>query len=67
MLARYEHFTLSGHDPLTWDPDTATASGWFTVAYHLEEYVDRVSVGYEPVEGSPVFLEFTLTMALHGG
>jgi hypothetical protein len=65
MVSLMEHFTLSGHE-LTWDAETSTASGWVNVLYHLEDSVNRVSVGYEPVAGSPVFLEFTLTMTPHG-
>jgi hypothetical protein len=66
VMALMEHFTLSGHD-LTWDAGTSTASGWFNVLYHLEDLANRVSVGYEPVDGSPVYLEFTLTMEPHSG
>ena len=65
MVSVMEHFTLSGHD-LTWDAETSTASGWVNVLYHLEDSVYGASVGYEPVAGSPVFLEFTLTMTPHG-
>ena len=64
MVSLLEHFTLSGHE-LMWDPETSTASGWVNVLYHLEDSVNQESVGYEPVEGSPVFLEFTLTMTPH--
>ena len=65
-LTLMEHFTLSGHD-LTWDAGTSTASGWFNVLYHLEDRINRESVGYEPVAGSPVYLEFTITMEPHVG
>ena len=66
VMALMEHFTLSGHD-LVWDAGTSTASGWFNVLYHLEDVANHVSVGYEPVDGSPVYLEFTLTMEPHSG
>jgi hypothetical protein len=65
MVSLMEHFTLSGHE-LMWDAETSTASGWVNVLYHLEDSANQVSVGYEPVDGSPVFLEFTLTMTPHG-
>jgi hypothetical protein len=66
VMALMEHFTLSGHD-LTWDAGTSIASGWFNVLYHLEDVANHVSVGYEPVDGSPVYLVFTLTMEPHSG
>lgn len=66
VLTLMEHFTLSGHD-LSWDAETSTASGSFNVLYHLEDRANHVSVGYESVEGSPVYLEFTLTMESHVG
>ncbi len=59
-----EHFTFSGHE-LDWDATTSTVSGWFDVPYHREVPPKLViddepvlSIDYEPVEGSPVFLEF---------
>lgn len=61
VMSLMEHFTLSGHD-LMWDAKTSMVSGWFNVLYHLEDRVNHVSVGYEPVDGSPVFLKFTLMM-----
>lgn len=61
VMSLMEHFTLSGHD-LIWDAEISTVSGWFNVLYHLEDRANHVSVGYEPVDGSPVFLEFTLMM-----
>ena len=66
LMAVMEHFTLSGHD-LTWDAETSTASGWFNVLYHLEDRINKESVGYATVDGSPVYLEFTLTMEPHVG
>jgi hypothetical protein len=66
VMSLMEHFTLSGHG-LTWNADTSTASGSFNVLYHLEDRENHVSVGYEEVEGSPVYLEFTLTMEPHSG
>ena len=60
LLSVMEHFTLSGHD-LAWDAETSTVSGWFNVLYHLEDRTTNTSVGYEPVAGSPRFLEFTVT------
>lgn len=65
VMTVMEHFTLSGHD-LTWNAETSTASGWFNVLYHLEDKANHMSIGYEPVDGSPVFLEFTLVMTPHG-
>jgi hypothetical protein len=60
LLSVMEHFTLSGHD-LAWDAETSTVSGSFDVLYHLEDRTTNTSVGYEPVAGSPRFLEFTVT------
>jgi hypothetical protein len=59
-----EHFTLSGHG-LTWNEGTSTASGWFDVLYHLEERGGE-SIGYQPVDGSPVFMSFTFDMQRQG-
>ncbi|MFH1331363.1 MAG: hypothetical protein ABIJ48_12020 [Actinomycetota bacterium] len=59
-----EHFTLSGQD-LQWDAATSTASGWFQVAYHLEDKTTGESVDYVPVAGSPRYLSFTFTMEPH--
>jgi hypothetical protein len=63
-LTVMEHFTLSGHD-LTFDESTSTVSGWFNIKYHLEEWGGE-SIGYIPVEGSPVFLSFTFEMQPQG-
>ena len=63
-LTVMEHFTLSGHD-LQWDAGRSTASGWFEVSYHLEDRTTRESIGYVPVDGSPRYLSFTLTMTPH--
>lgn len=64
VMSLMEHFTLSGHD-LMWNAETSTVSGSFNVLYHLEDRVNHVSVGYEPIDGSPVFLKFTLKMTSH--
>jgi hypothetical protein len=63
-LVVMEHFTLSGHD-LLFDANTSTVMGTFNVLYHLEEF-GGVSIGYEPVAGSPVELSFTFVMEPQG-
>jgi len=66
LVAVMEHFTLSGHN-LTWDAESSTVSGSFDVLYHLEDRINKESIGYESVDGSPVYLEFILTMEPHLG